>query len=87
METPNEEAINYLKVLLEGFCHHPEEITYEVKADEFGWTIVIVPGKTDVNNVIGPEGSVIWAVRRLMMMWGLKHQCRFNVYVPNPKMK
>lgn len=77
-----EQAVNYLKSVLSGICVDDEPYEIVPKVDELGLTLMVNAGKKNSALIIGYEGSVVKALRKLLQLYGKKNNAKVNIFVP-----
>lgn len=76
------DAIDFLTFLLNGLIEKTDSIRIEQKIDINGLTLTITCDKSEMKYLVGRNGSVANAIRKVMEMWGRKNKAKVNIYIP-----
>lgn len=76
-----DEAENYLTHILTGLTSRHEDIRVAKSADEMGVLLTVSLAKEDMGKVIGREGSMAQAIRRIMRAYGRSRNQYINLKI------
>lgn len=82
MPDKQEAARQYLTAMIDGICLMHEQLVIESKVDENGITLLVSASTKDLPIIIGKRGSVANSIRKIMQMWGKRHNAKVNVTIP-----
>ncbi len=76
-----------LEQIIKAFVDEPEKVSVERKVDEMGVLLLVKLDEKDAGLVIGKEGSMIAAIRKIMGVVGMKNNARYNIKLDVPEKK
>lgn len=76
-----EEAKAYVEALCRGIIANGNELVVTAGFDAYGLSIVVKAGDYDMKNLIGRQGTVARAIRKVMEIWGRVHGAKVNVAI------
>lgn len=74
-----------LEIILKAIVEKPELVEVNRKVDEMGVLLTVSLDEKDAGAVIGKDGSIIQAIRKIMKIVGIKNSARINVKLDVPK--
>ena len=75
-----EQAIQYLKVIIEPLCRFPDELVIEDKLDLRGLIIDVRANKEDTPLLVGRGGIIKHSISNIMNVWGAINLAKIVVY-------
>ena len=75
----------FLKMIVQGIVHKPEEVSINKTVDEDGTVLSISVNKEDMGFVIGKRGANIEAIKHIVRAFGFKNEKKFGIKLLEPK--
>lgn len=83
----SEEAIQFLTHIVKGLVEHPDNVVVERIVDERGVLLTVTTNADDVRHLIGKEGAMAAAIRKIMHCYGGRRLCLISMKINEPASK
>lgn len=76
--------VQFLKDTLGNILDKPESIVIKRTIDEMGVLLTLTVDGSDMGKLIGREGNTAKAIRTLLMIVGLRQNCKVSLKITEP---
>lgn len=74
----------YLDAIVKPLLSNPEELTIVKSTDDLGVLLAVSVSKDDMGHLIGKQGQNILSIRKLIGMYGMRHNAKIAIKINEP---
>lgn len=78
------QEVSFLKEIIKGITSFPDEVDINQTVDDMGVLLSVRVNKEDMGKIIGKEGEIAKAMRRIMNAYGYLRKKKLNVKIFEP---
>lgn len=84
MSEINENALGFVRYVIESLVEKPEDVVLEQSTDEMGLLISLQLNKEDMGRIIGKNGQTIKSIRTLLRVIAKRENQKINLKIVEP---